>query len=91
MKGFLTVRMPEIGVSKLAGLFDSGDDLIETLKRVYFLTGTVKKQAGKSQNAIDIVHVVQNIALFGWFENIIWRMGRKFTCRFVEVFGQVDK
>jgi hypothetical protein len=35
MEWYLTVRMPEIGDSKLAGLFDSGDDLIETLKRVF--------------------------------------------------------
>jgi hypothetical protein len=32
MEWYVTVRMPEIGISKLAGLYGSGDDLIETLK-----------------------------------------------------------
>jgi hypothetical protein len=68
MEWYLTVRMPEIGVSKLLSLFDSGDELVETLKRV-FPDRDGKETGWKIGKCHDIVHVAQNIALFGWSEN----------------------
>jgi hypothetical protein len=65
---YLMVRSPEIPINLLIESNTKAEQLIETLKRV-FPERDGKQSGWKVGKAHDVLHVAENIALFGWTQN----------------------
>ena len=68
MVWYLTVRMPVIGIDRLVESQRLAEELIECLKSV-FPDRDGKESGWKIGKCHDVLHVAQNIALFGWTQN----------------------
>jgi hypothetical protein len=68
MVWFLTIRMPEINIDQVVESQRLAEELIECLKRV-FPDRDGEESGWKIGKCHDVLHVAQNIVLFGWMQN----------------------
>jgi hypothetical protein len=68
MVWYLTIRMPVIVIDLLVESQSMAEELVECLKRV-FPDRDGKESGWKIGKCHDVLHVAQNIALFGWTQN----------------------
>ena len=68
MVWYLTIRMPEIVITQVVESQHMAVELVECLKRV-FPDRDGKESGWKIGKCHDVLHVAQNIIMFGWTQN----------------------
>ena len=76
MDWFITVRTHELPIKQLNALIIMAINPVETLKHV-FLKRDGKESGWKIGKCHDVLHVAENIALFGWSQNTSGEWGER--------------